>query len=238
MIEISNLRKRYKTFELSIDDVRVEVGEKILLAGNNGAGKTTFLQLTLDLIRRDEGYILTKDGQDVSKSTHWKSFTNSYLGEEFLIDFLSPQEFTDFILEVYQRKLNVPLRGDLTRKIKEFFDFTKKDSLIRELSAGNKQKAGIVSALVTNPELLILDEPFANLDPTSRFQLADILNDLSSQEGTTIIVSSHDISDMVRISDRMILLEEGVVVRDEKVSDETLNELYSYFNILPEQLDH
>ena len=171
MISIKNLKKTYKGIDaVDIDALEIYAGEIIGLAGNNGAGKTTFFRLLLDLIRADSGEILSK-GQLVTATEEWKSYTAAYIDEGFLIDYLTPEEYFYFVGKLNQlSKADV---DDFLQSYQVFFDdaILKKGKYIRDFSKGNQFKIGIIAALLTKPELLILDEPFANLDPTTQLRL-------------------------------------------------------------------
>ncbi|MGP1547762.1 MAG: AAA family ATPase, partial [Prevotella sp.] len=104
--------------------------------------------------------------------------------------------------------------------------------LIRDYSAGNKQKIGIICALLTQPEVVILDEPFNFLDPSSQNVLKKILRCYAEKHGATIIISSHNLQHTIEVSTRIALLEHGVIVKDlEKENTNAEKELESYFNI-------
>ena len=95
------LAKRYGDFELSIPDLDIEPGTALGLVGNNGAGKTTFLRLVLDLIRADDGQVRL-NGDPVADTFDWRTRTGSYLGPSFLIDFLTPDEYWHFVGQTYE----------------------------------------------------------------------------------------------------------------------------------------
>lgn len=229
MIEIFNLQKVYGTqVALSVDDLSIAQKDFVGLVGNNGAGKTTMLSLILDLIKPTKGYVTSKS-KKVSDSDAWKSYTGSFLNEGFLIPFLSPIEFLDFIASLHGKNSADVI--DFLEENKQFFDqnsFSGKYN--RELSAGNKNKIGILASILSKPEMLILDEPFSNLDPSSQSWLKSKLKELSN-EGVTILISSHDLRHVTEVCNRILLLEEGRIVKDTNTSKETLIELEKYFEI-------
>jgi len=229
MIQINNLKKAYgKKVVLSIDELTINEHELVGIVGNNGAGKTTMLSLILDLIEPSRGSVKSKD-QLVSKVDDWKNYTGSYLNEGFLIPFLTPLEFLEFI-----GKLHGLNRTDVLTFINENAVFYAEDitskKYIRELSAGNKNKVGILASMLCSPEILILDEPFSNLDPSSQSWLKSKLKKLND-EGITIIISSHDLKQVTDVCSRILLIENGIIVKDKNTNAETLDELESYFNI-------
>lgn len=229
MIEIIDLQKRYgNQVALSIKKLEINKNELVGLVGNNGAGKTTLLSLILDLIAPTSGFVTSKSVK-VSDTDAWKSYTGSFLNEGFLIPFLNPVEYLSFIGRLHginETDVLVFLEDN-----KLFFDidiFSEK--YIRELSAGNKNKVGILASILSKPEFLILDEPFSNLDPSSQSWLKSKLKDLS-KEGVTVIISSHDLKHVTEICSRILLLEDGRIVKDANTSNETLIELEKYFEI-------
>ncbi|MEE1884264.1 ABC transporter ATP-binding protein [Pedobacter flavus] len=227
MIEIINLIKSYGGKEVvHIDHLKIEAGETIGLVGNNGAGKTTLFRMILDLIKPDSGEILSK-GINVQKSDEWKSYTASYLDEGFLIDYLTPEEYFEFIGNLYQ--INMADVEEFLIKQKEFFngEILNRNKYIRDFSKGNQNKVGIAAALLQHPEVLILDEPFANLDPSTQIRLK---NKLKSTLGLTSLISSHDLNHVTDLCDRIILLEKGKIIKDFKTNESSLSELESYFS--------
>ncbi len=229
MIELKNIRKIYgKKTALKVDSLVIGVRECVGLVGNNGAGKTTTLSLILDLIEPTQGFITSK-GEQVSKRDDWKSYTGSFLSESFLIPFLTPVEYLEFIGGLHG--LN---SQDVKNFLRENEGFYNEDintrKFIRELSSGNRNKVGILAAMLWKPEILLLDEPFANLDPTSQSWLKFNLKKLNV-EGVTMLISSHDLNHISEISTRVLLLEEGSVIKDIKTNTETLHELESYFRV-------
>ncbi len=232
MIEVSQLQKQYNgQIVLDISGLMIENGEAVGLVGNNGAGKTTFFRCILDLILPNEGTILSK-GINVKGSEHWKQYTGSYLDENFLIDYLTPEEYFEFLGALYNLS-----KGDLDEFLKnsmsDFFsdEILGKQKYIRDFSQGNKKKIGIAAALIGNPEFIILDEPFTNLDPSSQIRLKRMLKELNATKNTTIFVSSHDLNHVTEVSKRIILLEKGKILHDMQTDENTLKELEHFFAV-------
>ena len=231
MIEVKELTKRYGSVTvLDIPELTIEKGQSFGLVGNNGAGKTTFFRLLLDLIRSTTGTITSKE-IDVTKSTDWKYYTGSYLDQAFLIDFLTPEEYFEFINSVHGLT-----KGDLNdfyARFEEFFngEVLGKRKYIRDLSQGNRQKVGISAALMAQPEIVILDEPFNGLDPTTQIRLVNMLNEMKSSTDSTVLVSSHDLNHIAEVCNRVTILEKGEIIKDIDSSVDTMQELASYFSM-------
>jgi ABC-2 type transport system ATP-binding protein len=231
MIQVTNLSKSYNgTQVLKIDNLEIKKGESFGLVGNNGAGKTTFFSLLLDLIQPTTGQIINNNVQ-VNTSENWKPFTASFLDESFLIGYLTPEEYFYFIGDLRnQNKADVDA---LLAKHEEFFngDILNGKKYIRDFSKGNQKKIGIIATLIGNPEVIILDEPFANLDPTTQFRLKKIIADLAADPNVTILVSSHDLLHTVEVSDRIVAMHKGEIVKDIQTNPETLKELEEFFAV-------
>ncbi len=228
MIEIYNITKKYsKDTVLDVLKLDIPDGQTFGLVGNNGAGKTTLFSCLLDLVKPTTGKI-TNNGVDVKESEEWKKFTTAFLDESFLIGYLLPEEYFYFIGEL--RGLRKKQIDDFLLKFEEFFngEIIGKKKYLRDLSKGNQKKAGIVAALIGDPKVVVLDEPFANLDPSTQIRLKQIIKELSSS-GTTVLVSSHDLQDVTEVCKRIVLLEKGRVINDINTSNKTLSELESYF---------
>ncbi len=231
MISIKNLKKTYKGIDaVNIEALEIYAGEVIGLVGNNGAGKTTFFRLLLDLIRSNEGEILSK-GKVVTQTEEWKSYTAAYIDEGFLIDYLTPEEYFYFVGKLNQ--LSKPDVDTFLQTYLAFFDdaILNKGKYIRDFSKGNQFKIGIVAALLTNPELLILDEPFANLDPTTQLRLVDMIKAMAANNSMCILVSSHDINQVSEVSSRILLMEKGKIIKDIAGGETAYEELVDYFKV-------
>lgn len=256
-IELSNLEKNFGTnTAVDIESFTINNGDILGLVGNNGAGKTTLFRLMLDLLKADKGVVtmhpsaddvelvpsslkLSPDGGggggspiNPALSEDWKAYTGAYIDDGFLIDFLTAEEYFDFIgrvsgmtkEQIAERLVYFePLMGGEILNQKKY---------IRDFSAGNRHKVGIIAALLNRPELVILDEPFNFLDPRSQNMLKKILVEYNKETGATVIVSSHNLQHTTEISTRIALLEHGVIIKDLDNHDaEAVVELQDYFKV-------
>ncbi len=231
MIEVTELKKFYNGVAvLDIPSLVIANGESFGLVGNNGAGKTTFFRLILDLIEASSGEVRV-NGEPVARRDEWKSYVGSFLDEGFLIDFLTPEEFFSFTGKVYGKS-----KEDITvflESMTEFFngEILGKRKFIRDLSKGNQKKVGIAAALIGDPQILILDEPFTALDPSSQIRLKRMLNELKATQNMTMLISSHDLNHVTDVCERIVVLEKGHIVNDIFTNEDTLKELEAYFAV-------
>jgi ABC-2 type transport system ATP-binding protein len=230
MIKIQNLSKTYNGVTvLNLEHIEIPKGQAFGLVGNNGAGKTTLFSSLLDLIQPTTGSIENK-GYIVNESEEWKSHTASFIDESFLIGYLTPEEYFYFIGDLRgQNKADVDA---LLATFEDFFndEIIGKRKYLRDLSKGNQKKVGIVATLIGNPEVIILDEPFANLDPTTQIRLKGIIKKMATDQDVTVLVSSHDLQHVTEVCERIVVLEKGNQVKDIMTSPETLKELEHYFS--------
>lgn len=231
MITVTDLKKVFSGVTVvNVPGLDIKKGESVGLVGNNGAGKTTLFRIILDLIRADSGAV-SINGEPVAGNENWKNFTASYLDEGFLIDYLTPEEYFYFIGGLHQQThAHV---DDFLVGLGDFFnnEILKKGKYIRDLSKGNQCKVGVASCLLQSPELLMLDEPFANIDLSTQFRLKNILKDLNKTKGVTTLISSHDLNHITDVCDRILLMEKGVIIKDIATNSSTLSELKDYFGL-------
>lgn len=232
MIEINNLNKTYNGFPVvNVPQLIIAKGETIGLVGNNGAGKTTLFRLILDLIRADAGEVIS-DGENVALGETWKNFTASFLDEGFLIDYLTPEEYFYFIGSLHDLS-----KAHINSELEAYSDFFNGEILngkkyIRDLSKGNQCKVGIIACLLHNPQVLILDEPFANIDPSTQIRLKNLIKTITVEKRITTIISSHDLNHVTDVSQRILLMEKGEIIKDIQTSTNTLLELEEYFSVM------
>ncbi|MBR4311925.1 MAG: ABC transporter ATP-binding protein [Bacteroidaceae bacterium] len=232
MLTISNLTKRFgEKVAVNITDYTIAQGTLLGLVGNNGAGKTTLFRLILDLLQADEGKVYMDD-IDVSKSEEWKRHTGAFIDDSFLIDYLTPEEYFYFLGRAYGLK-----KEEVDARLAPFARFMSSEvlgqkKLIRDFSRGNKQKIGIIGAMLHHPSLLILDEPFNFLDPSSQSIIKHLLAEYNRETGATILVSSHNLNHTSDVCKRIALLENGVIIRDiDNAAHTAEQELEDYFSV-------
>jgi len=229
MITINNLSKVYETKKvLSIEDLDFQKGQTIGLVGNNGAGKTTLFSLILDLIEPSSGFVAI-DEEKVNESENWKNKVGAFIDETFLIGYLTPEEYFYFLGELRgQSKANV---DEFLKSFNDFFngEILNAKKYIRDLSKGNMKKVGIIGALIGTPAIIILDEPFANLDPSTQIKLKNLIRDWSQNSDSTFLISSHDLAHTTEVCERIVVINKGELVRDIQTSPETLRDLEQYF---------
>lgn len=229
MITINNLSKVYETKKvLSLENLEFPKGQTIGLVGNNGAGKTTLFSLILDLIEPSSGFV-SIDGEKVNESESWKNKVGAFIDETFLIGYLTPEEYFYFLGELRgQSKANV---DEFLKNFTDFFngEILNAKKYIRDLSKGNMKKVGIIGALIGTPAIIILDEPFANLDPSTQIKLKNLIRDWSQNSDSTFLISSHDLAHTTEVCERIVVINKGELVRDIQTSPETLRDLEQYF---------
>lgn len=232
MIIIDKLKKNFgEKIAVDIEHYEINQGDMLGLVGNNGAGKTTLFRIMLDLLKADDGKVIIND-IDVSQNEDWKSITGAFIDDGFLIDYLTPEEYFYFIGKMYGLK-----KEEVDERLIPFERFMSGEvighkKLIRNYSAGNKQKIGIISAMLHYPQLLILDEPFNFLDPSSQSIIKHLLKKYNEEHQATVIISSHNLNHTVDVCPRIALLEHGVIIRDIINEDNSAEkELEDYFNV-------
>lgn len=229
MISINNLSKVYENKKvLNIESLDFQKGQTIGLVGNNGAGKTTLFSLILDLIEPTSGFVAI-DNEKVNESENWKNKVGAFIDETFLIGYLTPEEYFYFLGELRgQTKIQV---DEFLKNFNDFFngEILNAKKYIRDLSKGNMKKVGIIGALIGTPAIIILDEPFANLDPSTQIKLKNLIRDWSKNSDSTFLISSHDLAHTTEVCERIVVINKGELVRDIQTSPETLRDLEQYF---------
>jgi cobalt/nickel transport system ATP-binding protein len=211
IVSVKDVKFSYPAGVSAINDVSLEInqGERVAILGPNGSGKSTLILLIAGLLTPQKGEI--KVFGEKTTSNDFQKF-RSRIG----IVFQDPDDqlFTQSVIEDVEygpKNLRLP-EEDVKQRSREVLDkigiYHLKDRPPHRLSFGEKKKASLATALVLKPELLVLDEPTANLDPVSRRGLLDMLNDLN-KSGTTVLVSTHDVEALPELADRVVVINHG-----------------------------
>jgi len=230
MIKTYSLTKEYGGEKvLNLSELEIPKGELFGLIGNNGAGKTTFFSLLLDLIEATSGTVEINNIM-VHQSEAWKPFISAFIDESYLIGYLTVEEYFYFLGSL-RGKTQVEVDSWI-KAYEPFFngEILNQKKYLRDFSKGNQKKIGIVGALIGQPEVIVLDEPFANLDPTTQIRLKSLIKEEAMNNGTTFLISSHDLTHVTEVCDRIVLLDKGTVLKDIKKTSSTLKELEQYFS--------
>ena len=218
MIQLENLTKEYDEVtavrEVSID---IPEGEIYGLIGPNGAGKTTMLRMCCGLLPPTSGRVMV-NGIEVQNNLEQAQSQIGYLADFFSVyDDLKVWEYLDYFARAYKLdSTRVPER--VNEVIAEIGLEVKRDSMVKGLSRGMKQRLGIGRAVIHRPKVLLLDEPASGLDPKARFELRQLLKRLRDQ-GATIVVSSHILPDLEDFSTSIGVMERGVMLRSGPVKE-------------------
>jgi len=213
IIVVENLKKTYfKKSVLNIESLHIGKGEKVAITGTNGSGKSTLLNLTLDLIKPQEGSIFLF-GEDVRRNEKWKLKTSAFLNDSFLLDFLTVREYIHFITNSEPEEHINEMVNRLS------FTSLNLNEQIKNLSSGNKKKVGILGALLSARELVIFDEVCNFLDYTSKKGLIQYFKSLND---STVVIVEHNIEFIHDFADRVLVLENGSIIKDIEVGDISL----------------
>ena len=212
VVKVRNLNFRYPdgtTLLFDGEEFSVRKGERVVMLGPNGSGKSTLLSLLLGLLKASGGEIEVL-GIDPSKDYEKIRERVGALLQNVDLQIIAPRVWDDVSFSPrnygYKKEETENLVDDILKKL----DIEHlKDKVPHYLSGGEKTKVGIAGALVTKPELLILDEPFEHIDPTCRSELIKLLNTVNSENGTAIILSTHNMNTVPLIADTVYLIAEG-----------------------------
>ncbi len=210
-IQVQNLKKYFGKTR-AVDDISfsVEKGEVFGFLGPNGAGKTTTIRCLLDFLRPDGGAINILGYDSLKDSTAIKNKIGYLSGDVRLYDGWTGKDHILFLENLRHRK---SIARDLIEKLN-----LNPNIKFKTLSSGNKQKLGLILALMFEPELLIMDEPTLGLDPLLQNTIYGILKDLQKR-GTTIFMSSHNLAEVDRICSRVAIIKEGKIVDVEGIRE-------------------
>lgn len=211
-IQLDRISKMYgTTMALAGASFDVKKGEIFGLLGPNGAGKTTTIRILKGMIKATSGnaYVL---GKSIAEDPNWIKQHTGYLPEEgSLLGRLTPLELSEFLGGLYGVSAE-NARTRATELLKLFGLHEKRDELIEKLSRGMKQKLSIISSIIHDPDILLMDEPLASLDPSAAKMVKDFITFLSREKAKTIIISSHRLSLVEDVCDRVAILHKGQIL--------------------------
>ncbi len=221
-LEIVQLKKKYKDFELEIFEMKVKKGEIVGLIGENGAGKTTTINLILNEVEKDSGKIQIAGYDNILHEREAKEKMGIVFDECFFPELLCIDEIGHCMKHIYKNWDE----KTFSRYLESFQLPTRK--AVKEFSKGMKMKLGLIVALSHNPEILILDEATSALDPVARDEILGILKGFVATGEKSVIFSTHITSDIQQIADNIVFLHKGQVVFSEK--KDCLLEKYKYMH--------
>lgn len=229
MLQITNLSKRYGD-KVAVDNLSLHImpGEIYGFIGHNGAGKTTTIKACVGLLDFEEGEILI-DGVSVKKDPMTCKSKIAYIPDNpDLYEFMSGVKYLNFIADVYKVPSNV--RTERIEKYSDMFNITADlANPIATYSHGMKQKLAIISALIHDPKLVILDEPFVGLDPKAAFEVKEIMHKLC-ETGTAFFFSTHVLEVAEKLCDHIAIIKEGKLVSygtvEEVRGDKSLEDVF------------
>ena len=210
ILSVDNLSKIYDDVAV-VNNVsfKIERGSVCGLLGPNGAGKTTLMKMIMNLVKCDGGNVNLDDQVKIRFLQDVPEFYDFYTVEEYL----------NFILDIAKYSENRDTRINEVLSLLNLNDFRGKR--IKKLSRGLRQKVGIASVIIDNPDILLLDEPVSALDPIGRKEMFDIIASLKGN--TTIVFSSHILTDVERVCDHILLISRGKIILDNDLKNVSLN---------------
>lgn len=210
ILEIEDLAKSYGKKKVLKDiDLTLKEGEIVGLVGPNGSGKTTLIKCVLGLLRRNKGTIKI-DGYDTSKNFSKAIFrVGAIIENPASYMYLSAYDNLKLVCNYYNIK-------NKDEKIKELAKYVGLENRLKDkvskYSLGMRQRLGLAMALVNDPKLLLLDEPTNGLDPEGMVELRNLLKKLAREKNTTVVISSHNLSEIEKTCDKVVFLKNGVLV--------------------------
>lgn len=216
---------------------KIYEGEFFVLVGPSGSGKTTTLKLLKRLIEQTSGDIYFQNKKIKEYDIRKLRLETGYVLQQIaLFPNLTVEENIALIPEM--KKMNKALIKEKTIKLLEKVGLNPKQYLKRlpkELSGGEKQRVGILRAIISNPKVLLMDEPFSALDPISKLQLQDLIKKLHSEYRMTIVFVTHDMNEALKLADRICLMKNGNIIQiappSEIINNPANNFVKEFFNI-------
>ncbi|EAE7066949.1 ABC transporter ATP-binding protein [Listeria monocytogenes] len=214
-LQVTNLHKKIRKREI-IKGISFEVmpGEVFGFLGPNGAGKTTTIRMIVGLIKPTSGTILI-GGKDIRKN-----FTEAMRGLGSIVE--NPEFYTFLTGQenlAYFARMDSSIKKERIQEVTELVGLEKRiNDRVSTYSLGMRQRLGIAQALLSNPKLLILDEPTNGLDPSGIHEMRDFIRALARNEGISVLVSSHLLSEIELLCDRVAIMTDGTIIKTDQVS--------------------
>lgn len=229
MLKINNLKKKYGD-KVAVDNISLEIkpGEIYGFIGHNGAGKTTTIRCCCGLLNFDSGEILI-NGKSIKDDPLACKMEFAYIPDNpVLFEYLSGIEYLNFIGDVY--KVGKAEREERIRKYADQFELTQNLAQpISSYSHGMKQKIAIIAALIHNPKLIVLDEPFVGLDPIAAFKFKEIMREVCNNGGA-VFFSTHVLDVAEKLCDKVAIIKGGKLIKtgtmEEVKGDASLEETF------------
>lgn len=230
MIEIKNVTKTYNNSKKAIDNISFTVndGEIFAFIGHNGAGKTTTIKSIVGILNFEEGDILI-NGKSIKRDEIEAKKQISYVPDNpDLYENMKAIDFINFMCDMYE--ITGKMRKNNIEKYSKMFEVENKlNDEISSLSHGMKQKIALISALVHEPKVLIMDEPFVGLDPKAVFDMKEIMNEMC-KEGKTVFFSTHILDIAEKLCSRVAIIKQGKIVKVGRINeikgDESLEQVF------------
>lgn len=221
MLEIKNYSKSYSEGKKAADNVTLTVGSGDIYGfiGHNGAGKSTTIRAVVGVLDFTEGEIFI-DGHSVkTEPIECKKITAYIPDNPDLYENLTGIQYLNFVADVFE--ISAQDREERIKKYADIFEITDSlGDLISSYSHGMKQKVAIISALIHNPKLLVLDEPFVGLDPKATFTLKEIMHDMCKQ-GTAIFFSTHVLDVAEKLCNKIAIIKQGKIITSGTIEELT-----------------
>lgn len=219
MIQVKNLTKDYGK-KLAVDNISFEVknGEILGFLGPNGAGKTTTINMIVGLLEATSGTITMDGGIDVINNPYEAKKRIAFLPDNpEVYENMTGRKFVEFVANIYEVS-----KEDMEERMNKYADMfglqDDLDSNISSYSHGMKQKISLISALISEPDALILDEPMVGLDPKSSFNLKNIMREMCDR-GKSVFFSSHIMEVVEKICDRIIIINKGRIIAEGTIEE-------------------
>ena len=219
LIELNDVTKTYKNGVTALSDVNLEIkkGEFVFITGGSGSGKSTLIKLLYRQEKPTRGNVMV-GGVNVAKLRNGKVYKiRRKIGIVFqdykLLEKLTVYENIAFVLEMYGMKAK-EMRPKILKALEQVGLKEKSRSYPTELSGGEQQRVSIARAIVTEPKVLVCDEPTGNLDPKTSLEIMKVIEDININMGTTIIMVTHDETIVNKMKKRVVTLDKGMIVKD------------------------